>query len=68
MCIRDRNIANAIESVSTISTETSSALINVSNTFYNDGAPALNTIGNSLKGGLDTANSVLELSLIHIYI
>ncbi len=58
------NIANAIESVSTISTETSSALINVSNTFYNDGAPTLNTIGNSLKGGLDTANSVLETTKV----
>ena len=58
------NKLNTIESVSTISTETSSALINVSNTFYNDGAPALNTIGNSLKGGLDTANSVLETTKV----
>lgn len=57
-------ITNAINSISNISNETSSALINVSNSFYNSGAPALNTVGNSLKGGLDTANSVLETTKI----
>lgn len=57
-------ITNAIDSISNISNETSSALINVSNSFYNSGAPALNTVGNSLKGGLDTANSVLETTKI----
>lgn len=58
------NITSAIDAISTISNETSSALVNVSNNFYNEGAPALNTIGNSLKGGLDTANSVLETTKV----
>lgn len=58
------NIEKAIDSLSNISTETSSALIKVSNTFYNEGAPTLNTIGSSLKGSLDTANSVLDTTKI----
>lgn len=60
------NIAKAIDSISTISNEISSSLVNVSNNFYSNGMPALNTIGNSLKGGLDTANSVLETTKIVI--
>ncbi|MGG5463277.1 YhgE/Pip family protein [Clostridium sp. B9] len=58
------NIAKAIESISNISNEMSSSLINVSNNFYSNGVPALNTIGSSLKGGLDTANSVLETTRV----
>ena len=58
------DIAKAIDVTSKISNELSSTLINISNNFYNNGAPALNTIGNSLKGGLDTANSVLETTKI----
>lgn len=58
------NIAKAIDSISTVSNEISSSLVNVSNSFYSNGMPALNNIGDSLKGGLDTANSVLETTKI----
>lgn len=58
------NISKSIESISNISNEMSSGLINVSNNFYSNGVPALNTIGSSLKGGLDTANSVLETTRV----
>ncbi|MDZ5254788.1 YhgE/Pip domain-containing protein [Clostridium sp. LIBA-8841] len=60
------NIAKAIDSISNVSNEISSSLVTVSNNFYSNGMPALNTIGDSLKGGLDTANSVLETTKIVI--
>ena len=62
--VSKEDIAKAIDVTSKISNELSSTLINISNNFYNNGAPALNTIGNSLKGGLDTANSVLETTKV----
>ncbi len=58
------DIQKSIDSVSTISNELSSSIMNISNSYYSNGAPALNSIGNSLKGGLDTANSVLETTKI----
>lgn len=58
------DIQKSIDSVSTISNEMSSSLVNISNSYYSNGVPALNSIGNSLKGGLDTANSVLETTKI----